>query len=294
MDANKYVKIKIYDKQFSHGTALGSGDLKIYPEHFIWTRDDDSDFSDVCFVTESMFRNINSIKEKHKIALILEPRSIDSHAYDIASSKEFQEKFDFILTHNQELIDTNPEKMVFYPFIGCWIELADRMVYKKSKNISIIASQKRITNGHKLRHEVIAKYRSHIEGVFGRGIAGSNGYNQISSKLEALKDYRFHIVIENEISKHWFTEKICDCFVTGTVPVFCGTDTISNFYNKDGIIMFSSLEELENILPQLTEEWYESRLAAIQDNFDRASIHGSLPDNHIFEWFKNTYLCNKA
>ena len=181
METNR-VKIRIYDTQFAHGTALGSGDLKIFPDNFIWTRSNDSSFSNLCFVTESCFHEINGIRELNKIALLIEPISIDSTHYSMARNPEFQKKFDFILTHNQQLIDTNPEKFIFYPFMGCWIKLEDRKVYEKTKDLSIVASDKRMTLGHKLRHEVIAKYKNKIDGLFG------NGYQFVQNKIEGLKD----------------------------------------------------------------------------------------------------------
>lgn len=289
MEANR-VRIRIYDTQFAHGTALGSGDLKIYPDKFTWTRSNDSSFPNLCFVSESCFGEINGIRELNKIGLLIEPVSIDSTHYSIARNPEFQKKFDFILTHSQNLINLNPEKFVFYPFMGCWIKLEDRCVYEKTKDISIVASDKNITAGHKLRHEVIRRYRPYFKGsVFGRG------YSPVDYKLEALKDYRFQVVIENENSPHWFTEKICDCFATGTIPIYWGTSTITDFYNGDGIIQFSSADELEGILKNCTEEEYLKRLPAVQDNLNRSQTHKFLPDNYIFDWANKQYnLCKQA
>jgi hypothetical protein len=276
-------RLKIYDTQFAHGTALGSGDLKIYPTDFVWTRGNDANVGSICVVSESCFDQVKSIRELHKVGLIIEPVSISGKPYAQARRPEFNSQFDFILTHNQALIDTNPDKFVFYPFIGCWIEQADRNVYPKSKNISIVASDKRITQWHNLRHEVIAKYRHRIDGIFGRG------YNFVQYKLDALRDYRFQIVIENERSRHWFTEKLIDCLVTGTIPIYCGDDDIGQFYNADGIIQFSNAEELGSIIDRCTPEEYERRLPAVMDNFERAKKHGSLPDNYIFDVIKERF-----
>lgn len=283
METNR-VKLRIYDSQFAHGTALGSGDLKLYPDKFIWTRQGDSEFKDLCVVSESYFHLLDGIKEKRKIGLIIEPMSIDSRYYEIARTTEFQNKFDFIFTHNQNLIDSNPAKFIFYPFIGCWIELEDRKIHNKSKNLSIIASNKRTTVGHKMRHDVINRYRNNFEGaVFGRG------YSPVDYKLEALKDYRFQIVIENENSKHWFTEKICDCFVTGTIPIYNGTSTITDFYNAEGIIQFNNIDELDDIFKKCNEDEYNKRFSAVQDNFNRAQINKSLPDNYMFDFLQKQY-----
>ncbi len=56
---------------------------------------------------------------------------------------------------------------VFLPFGSCWIEDVDHGVHDKSKLVSIIASNKNITIGHKLRHAIIATDKK--LDLFGRG-----------------------------------------------------------------------------------------------------------------------------
>ena len=62
-------------------------------------------------------------------------------------------------------------------------------------------------------HEVIQKFGNKMT-VFGRG------YDPIEFKIDGLKDYRFSVVIENCKRDYWFTEKLIDCFVTGTIPIY--------------------------------------------------------------------------
>lgn len=275
-------KLRIYDTQFAHGTALGSGDLKIHPTEFFWTRQDDSSFPNIAVITESMFHEVNSIHAKHKVGLIIEPASISTEPYQRARNKEFQNKFDFIFTHNQMLINSNPEKFKFYPFMGCWIEKNERRIHEKTRNVSIIASAKRETVGHNLRHEAIAALRGKMS-VYGRG------YRTVASKLEALGPYRFSVVIENEKSQHWFTEKLCDCFATGTVPIYWGAPTIGQFFDERGIIQFNTVQELGEILTNLTENDYIDRLDAVKINLAKNEEHGFLPDNYIYSVIKQHY-----
>lgn len=221
------LKIKIADTQFAHGTSLGSGDLKIFPKYFEWYRGEDN-INDVIVITESMFHMTDSFTEKIKIAWIIEPASINSDSYKWILKNGY--KFDFILTHSKTFmcdicftwpISANIKlKGVFwYPFGGCWIEPNQRKVYAKTKEISIIASDKNQTEGHKLRHEIIEKLGNKVD-VYGRG------YKPIDNKLEALRDYQYSIVIENERSMGFFTEKLIDCFMTGTMPIYWGNPTI--------------------------------------------------------------------
>jgi hypothetical protein len=48
--------------------------------------------------------------------------------------------------------------------------------------------------------------------VYGRGIS------EIPNKEVGLKDYMFSFAVENDTYDTYFTEKILDCFATGTIP----------------------------------------------------------------------------
>ena len=119
--------------------------------------------------------------------------------------------------------------------------------------------------------------------VYGRG------YRAVDYKLEALGPFKFSVVIENEKSQHWFTEKLCDCFATGTVPIYWGAPTIGQFFDERGIIQFNTVQELGNILNNLTPEDYDSRIDAIKNNLAKNEEHAFLPDNYIFQEIKKHY-----
>ena len=86
-----------------------------------------------------------------------------------------------------------------------------------------------------------------------------------------LKNYRFHIAVENDITDYFFTEKITNCFAAQTIPIYIGAKKIDEFFNPDGIIQVSldSLDDIERILAQCTPEEYEQRLPAVLENYER-------------------------
>jgi hypothetical protein len=100
--------------------------------------------------------------------------------------------------------------------------------------------------------------------VFGRG------YNPIDYKLYALRDYAFSLTIENSKFDYYFTEKLMDTFMTGTVPIYWGCPSIGDFFNLDGMIIVDNLEDIDRALNQISIEKYNSMLPAITDNFNRA------------------------
>jgi hypothetical protein len=106
------------------------------------------------------------------------------------------------------------------------------------------------------------------------------GFNEIEEKEEALCDYMFSVVIENGVYETYFTEKILDCFATGTIPVYLGTPDIGDYFNLDGIINLT--EEFE-----VSEEIYYSKMDAILDNLERVKKIEVLED-----FIYKTYLEN--
>jgi hypothetical protein len=115
--------------------------------------------------------------------------------------------------------------------------------------------------------------------VYGRGI------NEIPNKEIGLKDYRFSFAVENDTYDTYFTEKILDCFATGTIPIYMGTKKVNEYFNEDGIIFFDGTFDLS----LLTEELYHSKMNAIKDNYDRVQKYSVL-DDWIFENYLIEYV----
>jgi len=94
----------------------------------------------------------------------------------------------------------------------------------------------------------------------------------------------FSIVIENDQYDDYFTEKITDCFATGTIPVYYGTKNIGNYFNTDGIIEIPNDENLVDfiITNRLNKDLYYSKMDAIEDNLERVK-NMQLADDMLFD-----------
>ena len=115
--------------------------------------------------------------------------------------------YEKIFTWNEELCELH-EKFCWIPGNGSWIR--EPQIYPKNKLVSIIASNKSHLPGHQQRMHMLEQLKDYAP-LFGRG------FNEVEYKEEALADYMFSVAIEN--ADDWFTEKILDCFLTGTVPI---------------------------------------------------------------------------
>ena len=69
---------------------------------------------------------------------------------------------------------------------------------------------------------------------------------------------------------YYFTEKLIDCLVTGTIPIYFGCPSIHKFFNIDGFIILDSENDLDAISKQITPENYHLKLKAVQENFEKA------------------------
>lgn len=247
------ISIKIDDTLFAHAkysTDFQESKFIKWDRSFIYGNENIAVYSD-----NSMVRVNNNVK--NKIAWLLESPAVSSSQHEWIKTNH--NKFDIVFTNNKDLLDTGGN-FKFLPTGGCWIKPEDQKIWNKEKIVSIIASNKNFTDGHKMRRTIVKDF-SGID-IFGRG------FNTINYKLSGLKDYMFSVVVENTKKDYYFTEKIIDCFVTGTIPIYWGCPSIGDFFDDRGIISFNTLEELKNIISDLSKELYESKIEYARKNFE--------------------------
>jgi len=180
--------------------------------------------------------------------------------------------YELIFTYNDELLKLSP-KFKWVPAMGTWIK--NPKIEHKTKMISMITSNKRMTPQQNFRVE-FAKSNLHNIDVFGRE------FNDIKEKEFGLNDYMFSVCIENDTYDTYFTEKILDCFATGTIPIYKGTNKISNYFDSNGIIFIDDFS-----LESLSKELYLSKITYIEKNFNEVK-NFLLPENFIYK----NYLIN--
>ncbi|RIZ68639.1 MAG: hypothetical protein D0530_11750, partial [Methylococcales bacterium] len=77
------------------------------------------------------------------------------------------------------------------------------------------------------------------------------------NKLETISDYQFSICFENMMWPSYMTEKIIDCFVAGTIPLYLGAPDIEAMIPKETFIdmrNFSSFEQVEDYMNSMTRD----------------------------------------
>ena len=92
----------------------------------------------------------------------------------------------------------------------------------------------------------------------------------------------FHICIENQSVRHYFTEKLIDSFLTYTIPVYWGCPNIGSYFHTEGMILFDTVDELIPKLNELTYETYYDRLVFVEKNRKIAESYANFGER-IFE-----------
>jgi len=227
---------------------------------------------DIIVFSDAHLVDVESNKSSIKIAWLMEPPVINDFIYKYVRMN--YELFDYIFTFDESLLPVD-KRFQFCPWGTTWIPEESRIIHPKTKKVSAIFSEKNWTEGHILRHKIVDRFKSVID-VMGRG------YRSIDSKLEGLSEYRFNFAIENTVFDIQFTEKIMDCFTTGTIPIYWGTKKISSIFDLSGIIPVNDIEDVARIIDILNEEYYNDHLPSIRKNFEIAKDY-LYPEKHIWD-----------
>lgn len=177
-----------------------------------------------------------------------------------------------IWTHSLDLLELSP-KFKWVPAYGTYVENIN--LYSKNRLLSMISSDKRDTEQQRFRYDFAKKNKDNFD-LFGRG------FKEIKEKEQGLVDYMFSIAIENDTYDTYFTEKILDCFATGTIPIYKGTKQITNHFNEQGILFLDDIN-----LTEITEDLYFSKIEAVKENLEKVLKYDVLED-----WIYENYLHN--
>ena len=229
------------------------------PKHIVW--DKSRHEGDISVHIDDAIFNIPVNPTKVNVALFSESpyftQRLQSYLLETDLGRQHAKKFKHIFSCDKEFLKKHPEAQYVVPTACPWVK--DRQIFPKTKTVSIVASAKRAAPGHQLRHMVIETYKGHLD-VYG------GGYNPIPEKGVGLNDYMFSFAIENIKVDGYFTEKIADCFATGTIPVYWGDSTISDHFLEEGIVRITDDFDVLG----LTKDLYMSKMEAVKENFRRA------------------------
>lgn len=162
--------------------------------------------------------------------------------------------------------------------------LAAAPIPKKTKLLSWITSTKTFLGGHKRRMRFLEAISGKIAelDVLGtrvihitkpeakKKIADKQrelGFKFVEDKWAGLAPYTYSLAIENHSGPDYWTEKIADCFLTWTIPIYYGCTNLEDYFPPESFIRID-IENPEQALAEvkriIKEDNPEARLPALE------------------------------
>lgn len=191
------------------------------------------------------------------------------HTWTLANKDYFQ----LILSWNDKVINNCP-LTIYNPFGHTWL-LPNQYETPKEKKFEISHLSGRLNKsyGHSLRHEILARQDEiKIPKNFYHTYGDRDDINKARLGKEAVfGNSMFNIAIENFSHRGYFTEKLLDCFLLRSIPVYWGCSNIEYFFNKKGIITFENIDDLiYHTEYTIDEDYYNARKDIIEENYKTA------------------------
>jgi len=172
-----------------------------------------------------------------KFAFLFEPRAKYPDNYECV--ERYAEEFQRIFTCNRALVEKLPNAQ-FEPFGTGWCAGAPR--HEKTEMIGMIISDKPKPDsrleGWRLRYAAAQE-------MLARGLpVKGSGVGPRVPRCEVITPAQFAVEAENCIEPCYFTEKLVDCLLQKTVPLYWGPGCIAEFFDVRGILIWRNIEEL--------------------------------------------------
>jgi hypothetical protein len=269
--SNKVTELSAFGSPFSHDITSCHN---ISPKNFKWVFNKQSKNNVEVYLDYDILGGFKS-KCKNKFLWICESRGIIPAQMEFiySNSERLKEVYNKIFVHDYNFLKLGPE-FVYCPAAANHTWVVNRGIHKKTKLASMVSSGKNMCEGHRYRNHLMESFKSKFTNIDYYGRA----FNPFNVKEDVLNDYYFSITIENEKYSNYYTEKLMDCFATGTIPVYYGTPEVDKMFNTDGIIVLDNTFDINQLSPDL----YYSKLDAVKDNFERCMNHQTA-DDFIYE-----------
>ena len=233
---------------------------------------DELDSKNITFhIDDAIHQHIDKNKNTLRYAWLAESSSIavSAHSWVKENIQQVEDNYELIFTHDKRLLHLSPKMRHVIPNAVPWILPENRKIWTpKSKLCSMVASGKNMCLGHQIRQHVIRRLSPHLD-HFGWH------FRQLEHKELAMIDYMFSVAMENDNYPSIWTEKITDCFITGTIPVYWGDPDIGEIFNTQGIIILTDDFKVSD----LNQDLYYSKMEFIKENFEIAMSIPTAEDN---------------
>lgn len=182
--------------------------------------------------------------------------------------KPFAKGLDRIYTHEDS---TDPRVVPAPPILDWWVdkswdELTSLQPPKKTRNLSVIASNKTMIPGHRRRNEFVSLIEDSLPEV---DVFGEGRVRSLRDKWKGLAPYKYSVAIENTSKANYWTEKISDCFLSFTVPIYFGATNIGDYFPEESFIWLpldNPPQALDTLRAAVKDDSWTARLRALEES----------------------------
>jgi hypothetical protein len=268
------MRLNVIDHHFAHSTSLVAG---VDSEFITWDRTLSGPTLGLVMSHEAMLEPVpDGLQPSNTFGLIVESQAIIPQLY--RDVQPVMGRFDAVFTHSSKLLSGN-DNAHWIPGGGIWVGgsfAGGRIgIAPKRELCSMLSSRKTACSLHRERLQIANRLwnkRNDVD-VF-IDPPGIYAY-------DVTRSYRYNICVENYIDESYFTERILNCFATGTIPIYKGATKIAGYFDIGGILEFDTFKDLELILRNISVADYDRRFESIQENFRRVMQYRSIED-YIF------------
>ncbi|MEZ5541535.1 MAG: glycosyltransferase family 10 [Pseudomonadota bacterium] len=202
---------------------------------------------------------------RHTLLVTTEPSSIKTYG------SAYTRQFGHVLTSQVEWALPHPHRVYAQPALQWFYGLGSRHAvgydellqtppWTKHRAIATVCSTKQQTHTlHNRRYEFTLALKQRLPelDLYGHGV------REMDDKAESLRDYRYHIAIENHRGLHHWTEKLADPFLGLALPFYYGCTNTTDYFPAESFIAID-IDDIDgaaaSIRRAIRDNEYERRL----------------------------------
>ena len=244
------------------------GDLVWNNTHFVFN--DEEGCSWLCVFASPPNDYMTTIPRHRRIFIMTEPKSVTYHSF------AYLDQFGIVISpyrrplfYQGQWHRTHPHitwckygivrprfrRKRKTPYPPRWCDI--KKPKKKTKLISVICSARRVTRFQAQRLRFTAALKQELGSqldVYGRGS------NFIADKADALDPYRYHIALENNQDKHFWTEKLAETYLGEAYLIHAGCKNLHDYFPKQSytsINIFNIPQAIQQVKDIIASNLYE-------------------------------------
>ncbi len=216
-------------------------------------------------------REVLACPRAHTLLVTTEPPSVKIYG------DSFTRQFGAVLTSQPEWALPHPQRIHSQPALHWFYGMGSRRIESfdhmaahppedKTRDVSMVYSPKAMR--HTLHHRR-ARFMNWLVGhmpeldAFGRQTP-----HPLDDKADCLRDYRYHVAVENFVGPHHWTEKLADAFLGLSLPFYFGCPDAEAYFPPDSFIRIDIRDPdgaLAVMRAAIAGNEYEKRLPALRE-----------------------------